>query len=75
MKATTIKLTYEQQKGVEALVKGGIYSSKNEAIRDAVRELLEHKLYSKEEMLKAIDEDIKWGLGWKRRQEKRRKKQ
>jgi len=41
MQTLQIRLTKKQLKEIEKLVKKGIYSSRNEAIRDAVRRLIE----------------------------------
>ena len=59
MTLMSIRLTEKQEDDVEKLVEMGIYLNKNEAIRDAVRELLERKLYSME-LKKAVKEDLDW---------------
>lgn len=41
METLQIRLTKKHLKGLEQLVDEGNYSSKNEAVRDAVRRLLE----------------------------------
>ncbi|MFH0861067.1 MAG: ribbon-helix-helix domain-containing protein [Candidatus Altiarchaeota archaeon] len=39
METVQIRLTNAQVKGLDKLVKGGIYASRGEAVRDAVRRL------------------------------------
>ena len=52
----TAKLTHE----IDKLVEEGWYASRSEAIRDAVRELVERKRLTR--LKKAVDEDLDWGL-------------
>lgn len=60
MDAVPAKLTPRLIRELDALVKSGWYSNRSEAIRDAVRNLVERtKLRALEE---AIEEDIRWGL-------------
>lgn len=60
MEAIPTKLTHKLVLGLDELVGDGWYSSRSEAIRAAVRELIEKK---KLEILEeAIEEDIRWGL-------------
>lgn len=67
MALLSIRLTEEQELGIEELVANGFYLNKNEAIRDAVRELLEHKLYSIE-LKKAVKEDLAWARKFRKYQ-------
>ncbi|MDI6888379.1 MAG: ribbon-helix-helix domain-containing protein [Methanocellales archaeon] len=60
MESIPAKLTPKLITELDELVKEGWYSNRSEAIRDAVRELVERK---KLELLEeAIEEDIRWGL-------------
>ncbi|ATZ61391.2 MAG: ribbon-helix-helix domain-containing protein [Methanosarcinales archaeon Met12] len=60
MEAIPAKLTHKLIIELDELVKDGWYSNRSEAIRDAVRKLIEkRKLEILEE---AIEEDIRWGL-------------
>lgn len=55
------KITPELFKELNKLVKLGIYRSKDEAIMDGIRQVLERARHlTKEEKL--VVEDIKWGL-------------
>ncbi|MBI4896351.1 MAG: ribbon-helix-helix protein, CopG family [Candidatus Aenigmarchaeota archaeon] len=40
MKTVQIRLTTEQRKAVDVLVKKGLYPNRSEAVRDAVRKLI-----------------------------------
>ena len=54
------KLTKRLMLDAEELIKEGLYPSKSELIRDAVRQLISK---AKAERLEAaIKEDVKWGL-------------
>jgi putative addiction module CopG family antidote len=54
------KLTPKLIQEIDELVKIGWYANRSEAIRDAVRELIERKRLVK--MRKVVEEDIEWGL-------------
>ncbi|HLC45848.1 MAG TPA: ribbon-helix-helix domain-containing protein [archaeon] len=54
------KLTERLVGEVDVLVKEGLYASRSEAIRDAVRRLVEEM--SAKLLEQAIREDIEWGL-------------
>lgn len=55
------EITAELSKELNKLVKLGIYRTKDEAIMDGIRQLLERiRHLTKEE--KAVVEDVKWGL-------------
>lgn len=42
METVQIRLTEKQIKAISALVKKGIYPNRSEAVRDAVRKLVDH---------------------------------
>ena len=54
------KLTSELVAEIDALIKEGWYANRSEAIRDAVRNLVERKKLVRLEA--AVKEDIEWGL-------------
>ena len=60
MENMTVKITPRLINELDNLIQEGWYSSRSEAIRDAVRELVDKRRYAK--MRKAVEEDIKWGL-------------
>ena len=45
---------------LDILIEDGWYTSRSEAVRDAIRKLIENRTFSK--MRKAVQEDIEWGL-------------
>jgi putative addiction module CopG family antidote len=60
LETVTAKLTPRLAAEIDALVEEGWYANRSEAIRDAVRNLVEKMKLSRLE--KAINEDIEWGL-------------
>ncbi|MFO8051867.1 MAG: ribbon-helix-helix domain-containing protein [Thermoplasmatota archaeon] len=56
----TIKITPKLIHEIDHLIEEGWYTSRSEAVRDAVRELVERKRYLKTK--EAIRSDIEWGL-------------
>ena len=60
METVPAKLTPKLIQEIDELVKIGWYANRSEAIRDAVRELIERKRLVK--LRKAVEEDIEWGL-------------
>ena len=54
------KLTSKLIAELDALIKEGWYANRSEAIRDAVRNMVERKQLVRLEA--AIEEDIQWGL-------------
>ncbi len=54
------KLTSKLIAELDALIKEGWYANRSEAIRDAVRKMVERKQLARLEA--AIEEDIQWGL-------------
>jgi len=54
------KLTSKLVAELDALIKEGWYANRSEAIRDAVRSMVEQKQLVRLEA--AIEEDIQWGL-------------
>jgi putative addiction module CopG family antidote len=54
------KLTSKLVAELDALIKEGWYANRSEAIRDAVRSMVERKQLARLEA--AIEEDIQWGL-------------
>lgn len=60
MKTIPAKLTPKLVSELDELIKQGWYSNRSEAIRDAVRELVEKMRI--ETMKEAIKKDIEWGL-------------
>jgi len=54
------KLTSKLVAELDSLIKEGWYANRSEAIRDAVRNMVEHKKLVRLEA--AVEEDIKWGL-------------
>jgi len=54
------KLTSKLEAELDALIKEGWYANRSEAIRDAVRSMVEQKQLVRLEA--AIEEDIQWGL-------------
>ncbi|MCK4613884.1 MAG: ribbon-helix-helix protein, CopG family [Thermoplasmata archaeon] len=60
MEALTAKITPRLLHELDHLIEDGWYASRSEAIRDAIRTLVESKRYSR--MKKAVMEDIEWGL-------------
>ena len=54
------KLTSKLIAELDALIKEGWYANRSEAIRDAVRRMVEQKQLVRLEA--AIEEDIQWGL-------------
>ncbi len=60
MENITIKITPRLTHELDDLIKKGWYANRSEAIRDAIRRLVEVKRYR--QMKSAIEEDIQWGL-------------
>jgi putative addiction module CopG family antidote len=60
MEAMTIKITHRLMQEIDSLIEEGWYSSRSEAVRDAVRELVERRRY--QDLKKAVESDIEWGL-------------
>ncbi len=54
------KLTSKLVAELDALIKEGGYANRSEAIRDAVRSMVERKQLVRLEA--AVEEDIQWGL-------------
>jgi Arc/MetJ-type ribon-helix-helix transcriptional regulator len=54
------KLTSKLVAELDALIKEGWYANRSEAIRDAVRSMVERKQLVRFEA--AVEEDIQWGL-------------
>jgi len=54
------KLTSKLVAELDALIKEGWYANRSEAIRDAVRTMVERKQLARLEA--AVEEDIQWGL-------------
>jgi len=54
------KLTSKLVAELDALIKEGGYANRSEAIRDAVRNMVERKQLARLEA--AVEEDIQWGL-------------
>jgi len=60
MKTLTAKVTPRLIHELDHLIEDGWYTSRSEAVRDAIRKLVDNRMYSK--MRKAIEDDIEWGL-------------
>ncbi|MDO8428944.1 MAG: ribbon-helix-helix domain-containing protein [Candidatus Diapherotrites archaeon] len=60
MQAIPAKLTSKLVKEMDVLVKEGLYSSRSEILRDAVRQLIYKKQLK--QLTQAVEEDIEWGL-------------
>ncbi len=60
MESVPAKMTEKLIQELDRLVEEGWYTSRSEAIRDAVRELVERRRLNRLEA--AIEEDIEWGL-------------
>ena len=60
METITIKITPRLNHELDALIKKGWYANRSEAIRDAIRRLVEMRKYK--QLKQAIEEDIQWGL-------------
>lgn len=61
MDTVTAKLTPRLTRELDALIEEGWYANRSEAVRDAVRDLVERNRLRRLEQ--AIEEDIAWGLG------------
>ncbi|MBW1784901.1 MAG: ribbon-helix-helix protein, CopG family [Deltaproteobacteria bacterium] len=61
MQTLTAKITPRLLNELDRLIKVRWYSNRSEAIRDAIRTLVENKRHALLE--KAVREDIEWGLG------------
>lgn len=61
METVTAELTDRLVMALDGLVEQGWYAERSEALRDAVRQLVERKQLARVEQ--AVDEDIHWGLG------------
>lgn len=61
MNKVTVRLPDRLIQGLDALVEQGLYADRCEAVRDAVRDLVEKKHLHRLEQ--AVDEDIGWALG------------
>ena len=60
MNTIPAKMTPKLEQELDALVKEGYYANKSEAIRDALRELIQKMKAQRLEA--AIKEDVAWGL-------------
>jgi len=60
LETVTAKLTPRLAAEIDALVEEGWYANRSEAIRDAVRNLVDKKNLARLE--KAVNEDIEWAL-------------
>ncbi|MFP4001899.1 MAG: ribbon-helix-helix domain-containing protein [Thermoplasmata archaeon] len=60
MKTLPAKVTPKLLEEIDDLVEEGWYSSRSEAVRDAIRQLVQRQ--KKERIEKAMEEDIEWGL-------------
>lgn len=60
METITAKLTKRLTAEIDELINQGWYANRSEAIRDAVRNLIEKKKLAMLE--NAIKEDVEWGL-------------
>lgn len=60
METIPARLTSKLVAEIDALIKEGWYANRSEAIRDAVRNLVERKKLVRLEA--AVEEDIEWGL-------------
>lgn len=60
METVPAKMTKRLVMELDKLIEQGWYSNRSEAVRDAVRKLVEKKRL--ERLEEAIREDIKWGL-------------
>ncbi|KAF5424775.1 MAG: Transcriptional regulator, contains Arc/MetJ-type RHH (ribbon-helix-helix) DNA-binding domain [Candidatus Methanocomedens sp.] len=60
MQIIPAKLTSKLVAELDALIKEGWYANRSEAIRDAVRSMVERKQLARLEA--AVEEDIQWGL-------------
>jgi putative addiction module CopG family antidote len=60
LETVTAKLTPRLAAEIDALVEDGWYANRSEAIRDAVRNLVDKKNLARLE--KAVNEDIEWAL-------------
>jgi len=60
METVPAKLTTRLTREIDELIEEGWYANRSEAIRDAVRELIERKKYAR--IKRAVEEDIEWGL-------------
>jgi putative addiction module CopG family antidote len=60
MDTVTAKLTTRLTRELDELIETGLYANRSEAIRDAVRDLLDRKRLQRLEA--AVREDIAWGL-------------
>ena len=60
MDTVTAKLTTRLARELDALVKQGWFANRSDAIRAAVRDMVEQRRVQRLEQ--AVDEDIAWGL-------------
>ena len=60
MQTVTAKITPKLIDELDVLIKEGWYANRSEAIRAAIRELIDKRKYMK--LRTAIEDDIKWGL-------------
>lgn len=60
MKTLPAKVTPKLLEEIDELVEEGWYSSRSEAVRDAIRQLVRKQ--ERERIEKAMEEDIEWGL-------------
>lgn len=60
MEVIPAKVTAKLASDIDDLVEAGWFASRSEAIRDAIRELVQKMKV--EQLEKAIREDIEWGL-------------
>lgn len=60
VETVTTKLTRRLTQEIDELIEEGWFANRSEAIRDAVRELIERKKFAR--LKKVIEKDIQWGL-------------
>ena len=60
METLTAKVTPRLLEELDHLIEEGWYANRSEAVRDAIRRLLEKRNYTR--MKQAVEEDIAWGL-------------
>ena len=60
METLTAKITPRLLSELDYLIEDGWYASRSEAVRDAIRKLVDGRLVMKTK--KAVQEDIEWGL-------------
>ncbi len=60
MQTLTAKITPRLMNELDLLIENGWYASRSEAIRDAIRKLVDARKHAMTR--KAIEEDLEWGL-------------